>query len=99
MDTDALKRPQRILLIRHGESKGNVDESLYCHLADSKIPLTAKGRQQAFQCGRKVLEMVQNQSKDWKLYFYVSPYLRTLQVAILIPSLRNRSLLPLFWYS
>ena len=38
------KFPKRIILVRHGESLGNVDESAYCSISDWKIPLTEQVR-------------------------------------------------------
>ncbi|WCJ26339.1 Phosphoglycerate mutase family protein [Euphorbia peplus] len=73
-------RPRRIILVRHGESEGNVDEVVYTRVADPKIELTKKGRAQAKECGRKIREMIEKDGEDdWKVYFYVSPYKRTLQ--------------------
>mmetsp|Transcript_10816 Transcript_10816/g.20018 ORF Transcript_10816/g.20018 Transcript_10816/m.20018 type:complete len:113 (+) Transcript_10816:201-539(+) len=40
-------RPRRIILIRHGQSEGNVDERAYVTTADWRIPLTEVGRNQA----------------------------------------------------
>ncbi len=81
LEMDIAKRPKRIILVRHGESRGNVDETLYGHLADSKIPLTKTGKLQSEECGKKILRMIEaDGDKDWKVYFYVSPYRRTLQV-------------------
>ena len=40
-------RPRRIILLRHGQSLGNVDESAYVETADWRIPLTDLGRKQA----------------------------------------------------
>ena len=40
-------RPRRIILLRHGQSMGNVDESAYVNTADWRIPLTEIGRKQA----------------------------------------------------
>ena len=40
-------RPRRIILLRHGQSLGNVDESAYVTTADWRIPLTDLGRKQA----------------------------------------------------
>ncbi|KAJ4837072.1 hypothetical protein Tsubulata_008449 [Turnera subulata] len=71
-------RPRRIILIRHGQSEGNVDEAVYTRVADPKIPLTDKGRAQAKECGKKMREMIERDgADDWKVYFYVSPYRRT----------------------
>lgn len=35
--------PKNIILVRHGESLGNVDEQAYVTTADWRIPLTEKG--------------------------------------------------------
>ena len=44
----------RIILIRHGESLGNVDERAYATTADWQIPLTKLGREQARLAGKLV---------------------------------------------
>src|SRR6056300_1226844 len=44
----------RILLIRHGETLGNVEERAYEKTADWQIPLTDRGREQARIAGKKV---------------------------------------------
>ena len=44
-------RPRRIILIRHGESLGNIDEVAYTTTPDWKIPLTRRGRAQAADVG------------------------------------------------
>ncbi|KAJ7563494.1 hypothetical protein O6H91_03G112800 [Diphasiastrum complanatum] len=73
-------RPMRIILVRHGESEGNVDVNKYCSTADSKICLTEAGIGQAEACGVKIRKMIEEtaENDDWKVYFYVSPYQRTL---------------------
>lgn len=73
-------RPRRIILVRHGQSEGNVDESVYARVADPKISLTAKGKAEAEECGWRIREMIEEDgADDWKVYFYVSPYKRTLE--------------------
>ncbi|ESW30512.1 hypothetical protein PHAVU_002G158900 [Phaseolus vulgaris] len=73
-------RPRRIILVRHGESEGNVDESVYTRIPDPKISLTRKGRDQAEACGNRIKQMIEKeQGQHWQVYFYVSPYQRTLQ--------------------
>ncbi|KAG6545687.1 hypothetical protein Mapa_012872 [Marchantia paleacea] len=73
-------RPKRIILVRHGQSEGNVDESAYTRIPDSKIALTEEGWNQAISCGKKMRAMIESdEGDDWKVYFYVSPYKRTLQ--------------------
>ncbi|PON62926.1 Histidine phosphatase [Parasponia andersonii] len=76
--TAAPPRPRRIILVRHGESEGNIDESVYTRTADPKISLTKKGVAQAVECGDSIREMIERDGfPDWKVYFYVSPYRRT----------------------
>lgn len=85
---------QRIILIRHGESLGNVDERAYSTTADWRIPLTNHGREQARLAGEKVSSHLSclgsklrekgddngdGSNHSGKVYFYVSPYLRTRQ--------------------
>ena len=47
-------KPNFIYLIRHGESEGNVDNSVYTHTPDWKINLTKKGEEQATEAGIKL---------------------------------------------
>jgi hypothetical protein len=70
-------RPRRIVLLRHGESLGNVDESAYVTTADWRIPLTNLGKEQAVEAGRCLREKISEE--DAKIVFYYSPYLRTKQ--------------------
>ncbi|TYG42624.1 hypothetical protein ES288_D12G271800v1 [Gossypium darwinii] len=73
-------RPRRIILVRHGESEGNVDETVYTRVPDPKIDLTEKGKAEAEECGWRIREMIEKDgANDWKVYFYVSPYKRTLE--------------------
>ncbi|KAG1360869.1 phosphoglycerate mutase-like protein AT74H [Cocos nucifera] len=73
-------RPRRIILVRHGESEGNVDESVYTRVPDPRIGLTARGWQEAKACGVRIRDIVSGDgADDWKVYFYVSPYRRTLE--------------------
>ncbi|KAK3020224.1 hypothetical protein RJ639_046856 [Escallonia herrerae] len=73
-------RPRRIILVRHGQSEGNVDESVYTRVADPKIGVTDKGVVEAEECGKRIRKMIEKDgAADWKVYFYVSPYRRTLE--------------------
>ncbi|XP_009628163.1 phosphoglycerate mutase-like protein AT74 isoform X3 [Nicotiana tomentosiformis] len=73
-------RPKRIILVRHGQSEGNVDESVYTRVADPNVGLTEKGVEEAEECGRKMREMIEKDGgDDWKVYFYVSPYKRGIE--------------------
>ncbi|KAF5841484.1 histidine phosphatase superfamily [Dunaliella salina] len=78
-DYDCL--PHRIILLRHGESHGNVEKKTYCTQPDHSVGLTAKGRQQAIATGqylRRMLEAAQS-GRDINLFFMTSPYCRTLE--------------------
>lgn len=79
-EEDFVRRlPRRIILVRHGESHANRDDSLYTRTPDHQIGLTSQGMDQAQQCGQKIRKIIEKGgSPDWKVYFYVSPYERTL---------------------
>jgi len=66
-------RPNRIILVRHGESEGNIDRNTYAQKQDFKLLLTDAGVQQADEAGR----ILQNIIGDEKIMFYVSPLWRT----------------------
>lgn len=73
-------RPGRIVLVRHGQSQGNVDECVYTRVADPKVMLTEQGIAEAEQCGMEIRRMIKKDgADDWKVYFYVSPYKRSLE--------------------
>ena len=73
-------KPKRIILIRHGESEGNVDRIVYGNKPDYALLLTEKGLQQATAAGARLKEIV----KDEHLHFYVSPLFRTKQTFLQI---------------
>ncbi|MGQ9804613.1 MAG: histidine phosphatase family protein [Chlorobiales bacterium] len=66
-------KPKRIILIRHGESEGNVDRRVYGQKPDYTLLLTAKGIEQARSVGKNLKALVQ----DERIFFYVSPLWRT----------------------
>ena len=68
-------RPNRIILIRHGESEGNADKHQYLLTPDYALMLTPKGIEQAQQAGLKIKEVVGAET----IHAYVSPYYRTRQ--------------------
>jgi broad specificity phosphatase PhoE len=73
--------PDRIFLVRHAESEGNVDNAAYTTKPDSQVPLTLLGRQQAQDAGLKIRQYIEDRSpdRDYKLFFYTSPYKRSLE--------------------
>jgi hypothetical protein len=56
------KLPRRIILIRHGESLGNVDYSSYASIPDWKIPLTRRGERQAAHAAEKLHELIKGET-------------------------------------
>ncbi|TKY61457.1 Phosphoglycerate mutase protein AT74 [Spatholobus suberectus] len=70
--------PKRIILVRHGESEGNLDPAAYATTPDPKIQLTAQGIAQARLAGARMRHVIAVEgSPNWRVYFYVSPYART----------------------
>ncbi|WOL16478.1 hypothetical protein Cni_G25265 [Canna indica] len=71
--------PKRIILVRHGESQGNLDMTAYTTTPDYRIPLTALGIEQARAAWERIEGVVSEggRAANWKAYFYVSPYERT----------------------
>ena len=68
-------KPKRIILIRHGESEGNLNKRIYNQKPDYALLLTDKGKQQASAAGVLIKELVNEE----KIKFYISPLFRTRQ--------------------
>ncbi|MFF5253181.1 histidine phosphatase family protein [Streptomyces leeuwenhoekii] len=68
-----MARPRRIVLVRHGESTGNVDASVYEREPDHALALTERGRRQAEEAGRTLRGLFGRE----RVSVYVSPYRRT----------------------
>ncbi|KAJ0244474.1 Phosphoglycerate mutase-like protein AT74 [Hirschfeldia incana] len=81
MSPDNKLLPKRIILVRHGESEGNLDTSAYTTTPDHKIQLTESGLLQAREAGSRLRSLLSSSSNpsspEWRVYFYVSPYDRT----------------------
>jgi len=67
--------PKRIILLRHGESLGNIDDTAYSTIPDWKIPLTRRGERQALRAAKDVVELLDGES----LFAYCSPYNRAIR--------------------
>lgn len=69
--------PNNIFLVRHGQSLGNVNKSVYYTTPDSKITLTEKGKEQAYEAGARVCSL-SNCIDGQNIWFHVcySPYER-----------------------
>uniref|UniRef100_A0A7S3QYR3 Phosphoglycerate mutase-like protein n=1 Tax=Dunaliella tertiolecta TaxID=3047 RepID=A0A7S3QYR3_DUNTE len=72
--------PDKIFLVRHAESEGNVNSATYSFTPDSQVSLTERGRQQAREAGLKIKACLEAEgcSKE-RLFFYTSPYRRSLE--------------------
>jgi Histidine phosphatase superfamily (branch 1) len=79
--------PELIVLVRHGESEGNADDSLYRNKPDHIINLTPLGVEQAALAGerleREVFGAYEQETKAAirRVHLTVSPFERTLQTA------------------
>lgn len=73
----------RILLVRHGESLGNVDPTVHATTADHAVPLSDRGREQAREAGRRLAAHFSRHADERHRHvrLWVSPYLRTRQTA------------------
>ena len=69
--------PKKIFLIRHGESQGNIDQSLYKTVPDWKVPLTPRGKQQAQEAAGFLSGKIGNKP----VLIFSSPHVRTVQTA------------------
>lgn len=72
------RRPERIILVRHGESEGNMDKERYSQTPDSKILLTQTGWAQAGAAGAQLQKLIGNET----VRFFHSPYMRTQQTLL-----------------
>lgn len=68
-----MARPQRIVLVRHGESEGNADDTVYEREPDHALRLTPSGVSQAEETGVRLRELFGQE----RVSTYVSPYRRT----------------------
>ncbi|MEU8893005.1 histidine phosphatase family protein [Streptomyces sp. NPDC048442] len=68
-----MARPRRIVLVRHGESEGNADDTVYEREPDHALRLTDNGWQQARAAGERLRALF----GDEGISAYVSPYRRT----------------------
>lgn len=83
---------KKIFLIRHGQSEGNVDPSVYGTVPDHAIKMTDKGRQQILDAASVIKEqfdkfkdVVTGGTPQWCSLFY-SPYDRTVESAMILSS-------------
>jgi len=68
--------PSKLILIRHGQSEGNVDEGLYSTKPDNAMRLTKLGWDMAKKAGEALREQL---PEGESVHFIVSPYCRTVE--------------------
>ena len=73
----------RILLVRHGESLGNVDAGIHATNADHAVPLSERGHDQAREAGKVIARFYQEQlgTERPHIRLWLSPYKRTRETA------------------
>lgn len=69
--------PNRVIMVRHGQSIGNIDEKLYSTIPDNAMPLTKLGWEQARAAGKHLKNHVLKDAET--VHFVVSPYVRTVE--------------------
>ncbi len=69
--------PEKVILIRHGQSMGNIDELLYSTTPDNAMPLTQLGWEQAHAAGETLKNKILTPGES--VHFIVSPYVRTVE--------------------
>jgi len=79
------RRPKRLILLRHGESVGNVDKAVYETVADNRLGLSAVGQEQALKAGDAIARLV----GGGRVGVFVSPFLRTQQTCARVLSRLN----------
>ena len=72
--------PRRIIFLRHGESEGNVDHSVYTKKSDCQLELTKRGKSQAHMAGRKLKRLLGNEN----IIAYVSPFERAKETLLCV---------------
>jgi len=69
--------PKKLILIRHGQSMGNINELLYSTTPDNAMPLTQLGWEQARAAGNILKNKILTSGET--VHFIVSPYVRTVE--------------------
>jgi hypothetical protein len=68
--------PRKLIMIRHGQSEGNVDEVLYSTKPDNNLRLTKLGWDSARMAGKALREEIGERET---VHFVVSPYVRAVE--------------------
>lgn len=78
-------KPDHIILVRHGQSEGNVNKEIYGKKPDYALELTEEGAKQALEAGKEIANFLDpGLARPGQAQFYISPFWRTRQTAELI---------------
>lgn len=81
---------RRVLLVRHGQSEGNVEPAIHQTMADHAVPLSEHGVNQAQAAGRAIGDFYRERYRDPlhapAVRLWTSPYRRTRQTTASIVS-------------
>ena len=75
-DFNSTIMPSKLIMVRHGQSEGNVDEVLYSKIPDNAMRLTELGWEMARMAGKALKEQL---PEGETIHFIVSPYTRTVE--------------------
>lgn len=70
--------PEHIVVLRHGESEGNINRTIYTSKGDALLELTPRGLAQACEAGSRLRAIV----GDARIFAVVSPFERTQQTLL-----------------
>jgi len=77
IDRFAQIMPRKLILVRHGQSEGNVSEQIYATKPDNSLNLTELGWEQARMAGKAIKDSIVGENES--IHFVVSPYVRTVE--------------------
>lgn len=78
-EPDAVKSHRcNVIAVRHAQSEGNTDASIYLSKADQDIALTKKGTKQAEALAKKLIKQL---NLNAPIFVYISPFKRTEETA------------------
>ena len=75
-----MAKPRRIILIRHGQSEGNVNKQIYATTPDYAVQLTDAGIDQVIFAATNIKRLI----GDKPVAYYVSPFWRTRQTYMVL---------------
>jgi len=81
------KKPKNIIVLRHAQSQGNADKTIYERVPDYRVELTPHGQNQAAKASLHLLK----EFEERPVGVFVSPFLRTIQTERLAAAKLNKA--------